>query len=388
VPLRPTAENLRVIERNQRLVRPLIRALLSLRVRCDVVGQQHVPAAGGALLVANHVTLLDVPLVGAATDRALVWLGTATLAEGRAAGLLDRLGLVTKRRFDPDLGAVRALRRWVAHGGAVALFPEGERTWDGRLLPLQPGIGALVRLLGVPVVPVTLRGAYRVWPRWTPKPHRGRVEVRFHAPRTWGAGADREEIEAELREALAVDPADVGAVQPRGPLAAGLANLLFRCLSCGAPDPEERDDALSCGCGARWTLDPAHRLTGPSGEVLTLQAAVDRVTAAAEAAFLALDGDVVLQSEPVELVEHGVGPVGTGTLTLRRDRLALERDGGTVRAFDLAALRNVNVEYTRQLEVRTATARYLAVIPTGSAWQWPWAVRWWAERGRGGRVPA
>lgn len=62
------------------------------------------------------------------------------------------------------------------------IFPEGGRTQDGLPDPPRPGVAALAMRAEVPIVPVTISGAYRVWPyyRWLPRP--GSIEMLFHEP--------------------------------------------------------------------------------------------------------------------------------------------------------------------------------------------------------------
>jgi len=55
-------------------------------------------------------------------------------------------------------------------GRAVLVFPEGERTHDGQLQPLRPGVSLLIKKAQAPVVPVGIAGAYDAWPRWRPFP--------------------------------------------------------------------------------------------------------------------------------------------------------------------------------------------------------------------------
>src|SRR5207237_3696870 len=50
-------------------------------------------------------------------------------------------------------------------GHAVVVFPEGERTWDGRMQAFRPGIHLLIKRVAMPIVPVGIAGAYAAWPR-------------------------------------------------------------------------------------------------------------------------------------------------------------------------------------------------------------------------------
>jgi len=61
-------------------------------------------------------------------------------------------------------------------------FPEGERTEAGEIKRFLPGIGLIAGKLGVPVVPIRLRGVEKILHRHTWWPHRGHVEIGFGAP--------------------------------------------------------------------------------------------------------------------------------------------------------------------------------------------------------------
>lgn len=78
------------------------------------------------------------------------------------------------------LSALAALRQ----GKIVAMNPEGETTWDGRLVPAKPAVAWLALRSGAPIVlVVATKGAYDTWPKWASRPQlRGRFQVRVGRP--------------------------------------------------------------------------------------------------------------------------------------------------------------------------------------------------------------
>jgi long-chain acyl-CoA synthetase len=64
----------------------------------------------------------------------------------------------------------------------ILLFPEGGHSRDGHMLAFQPGLGTMVRELGIPVVPVYINGTFQVLPHGANFPKRGRVTVTFGKP--------------------------------------------------------------------------------------------------------------------------------------------------------------------------------------------------------------
>ena len=69
---------------------------------------------------------------------------------------------------DPDANLVPAMKAGafgLTHGKILMLFPEGERSIDGTVKRFKKGAPILSRQLGIPIVPVAIRGAFEVWPR-------------------------------------------------------------------------------------------------------------------------------------------------------------------------------------------------------------------------------
>ena len=76
-----------------------------------------------------------------------------------------------------DSTAIRDIFSVIKQGGAVGLFPSGNRSFFGDECTLRPGIGKLAKKLGVPVVLVVLRGGYNAKPRWKDKPNKGKMRA-------------------------------------------------------------------------------------------------------------------------------------------------------------------------------------------------------------------
>jgi len=152
--------------------------------RLRVEGAERCPRKGGVIVVANHVSLFDPPLLGSSLPRPLVYTPRRTLKKSwiyRAfTALLD---LEHVERDGRDVGVTRRLIARLRDGDAVALFPEQTRSADGRLQPLTPGFALLARQAGVPVLPVVIDGAFEAWPRGMSRPRlSGRIAVRVGAP--------------------------------------------------------------------------------------------------------------------------------------------------------------------------------------------------------------
>ena len=129
-------------------------------------GMRHVPAQGPALLIANHQSYLDPPLVGLAARRHLRFLARQSLFEQPLfARLIRSLNAVPIDQEGLGLEGLRVILHYLRAGEAVLVFPEGERTHDGKLQLLRPGVQLLIKRARAPVVPVGIAGAYEAWPR-------------------------------------------------------------------------------------------------------------------------------------------------------------------------------------------------------------------------------
>ena len=109
-------------------MRILAVAVMRLMFRLEALGSENVPERGPVLMVANHSSLLDPPLIGGASDRQLTYLAKAELFEiPLFSRLIRALNARPVRREGADPSALRTARRVLEEGGALLVFPEGTR---------------------------------------------------------------------------------------------------------------------------------------------------------------------------------------------------------------------------------------------------------------------
>jgi 1-acyl-sn-glycerol-3-phosphate acyltransferase len=131
-----------------------------------IEGGQHIPRTGPALLIANHQSFLDPVLLGLCSSRPLRYLARRTLFKKPFfAWLIRALRAVPIDQEGIGKEGIRTILEELQAGQAVVVFPEGERTPDGRLHPLRPGVHLLIRRTQAPIVPVGIAGAFDAWPR-------------------------------------------------------------------------------------------------------------------------------------------------------------------------------------------------------------------------------
>ena len=149
-----------------RLFRPLVRLILFFRFnyRCKSFSPK-----GPCIVVCNHVTDWDPLLVGAAFRRQMYFLASEHIMRlGFVSRLLDWLvHPIVRQKGGSAAGAVKEMLRVLKAGGNVALFPEGNRTWDGVTRDFPASTGKLVKTGGASLVTFRLRGGYLSSPRWS-----------------------------------------------------------------------------------------------------------------------------------------------------------------------------------------------------------------------------
>ncbi|MHB1025339.1 MAG: lysophospholipid acyltransferase family protein [Desulfobacteria bacterium] len=168
-----------------------------------VEGMENLPSCG-AVLVANHQSIVDIPMLLSAFPRPVRFLAKRELGEiplfGKAMAAAGNLFI---DRDDPR-DAVRMLRDVGARlrdGRLVVVFPEGTRSVDGSIGEFRPGAFYLAQKSGAPVVPVYLDGGYRALPKGglRVRPARLLVRVLPQLSPGEGAGGSKEQIAAAVR---------------------------------------------------------------------------------------------------------------------------------------------------------------------------------------------
>ena len=151
-------------------------------IRVDARGDA---AAGPVVYVANHQSMLDIPVLTLAIGAPFVFVARAGLGRLPIVGaILRRSRCVLVDRQSPG-GAEAALDQAaerLAAGEAVLFFPEGTRSYGADLGTFYPGAFRLAERAGVPVVPVAVDGAWRLVNERDRTARPGRVTVRIGRP--------------------------------------------------------------------------------------------------------------------------------------------------------------------------------------------------------------
>ena len=162
-------------------VRALAKVVLRGWFRFRVIGAEHVPAEGPAIVAPNHKNFLDPFFVGLALRRQVRYMAKGEMFRGPLGWLFLRLGAFPVRRGAADAEALETARSILAAGGLVVVFPEGTRVADPDALGSpHHGAGRLALETGARIVPAAITGTSHLWRGALPKLKR--VQLAFLPP--------------------------------------------------------------------------------------------------------------------------------------------------------------------------------------------------------------
>ena len=154
----------------------------SIRGGIRVTGRENLPAGGPALIVSNHLSFLDVFVLGLGVPRPLNYMARSSLFFPPLGALIRSVGGFPIQREGMGAQGLKETLRRLRAGGLILLFPEGTRSRDGELGPLKPGIAALARKARAPIIPAAVAGTFEAWPHGRPWPRAHPIRIHYGAP--------------------------------------------------------------------------------------------------------------------------------------------------------------------------------------------------------------
>ncbi|MGH2710744.1 MAG: lysophospholipid acyltransferase family protein [Actinomycetota bacterium] len=162
---------------------------------CKVKGVENIPATGGAILAANHLSFVDSLFMPLMAPRDVVFLGKADYFDSwRTRWFFKAAGVIPVRREGGSAGeaAILAGIRALKTGHVAGIYPEGTRSPDERLYRGKTGVARMALEAHVPVIPVGIFGTPEIMPLDRKMPRfRGKPVIEFGKPLSFDRYYDR-----------------------------------------------------------------------------------------------------------------------------------------------------------------------------------------------------
>lgn len=219
------------------------------------------------LILMNHQTVFDQFFVAIAFQRPVYFIATEDIfSNGWVSSLIRWLvAPIPIKKQTSDLRAVRTCLKVAKEGGTIALAPEGNRTYDGNTVYINPAISALARKLRLPIAFFRIEGGYGVDPRWAGKVRKGKMKAyvsRVIEPEEL-AGYSSEELYEIICKELDVNEAVVNGEFHHKHLAEYMERVFYVCPHCGLTVFESHGDIVECkNCGLKVRYLPTCEFEG------------------------------------------------------------------------------------------------------------------------------
>ncbi len=163
----------------------VLRGVAPLLTRIEVRGIENIPPSGSLILVSNHLSYADPPILVAYVKRHIHFILKQELYESLVFRVLLPPGdPIPVRRGKPDRAALKQCEAILKAGGVVGIFPEGTRSRSGESQEARAGVVFLARRTDAPILPVAIAGTERIFSGRFPWYRRARVQLTFGQPFT------------------------------------------------------------------------------------------------------------------------------------------------------------------------------------------------------------
>lgn len=219
------------------------------------------------LVLLNHQTTFDQFFVGMSFQGPVYYLATEDIFSlGWVSDLIRwAVAPIPIKKQTTDAQAVMNCIRVAREGGTIAIAPEGNRTYHGRTVSINPTIAALAKKLKMPIALYRIEGGYGVQPRWSDGIRKGNMRAgvsQVIEPEEYEK-LTNEELLARIREGLDVNEAVVNGTFHHKELAQYLERAIYVCPDCGLSEFESYGDLVQCKkCGKQVRYLPTRELEG------------------------------------------------------------------------------------------------------------------------------
>lgn len=181
----------------------VVSPLLYTCFRGRVYGTEHVPRTGPLVIVSNHASHFDPPLLSCAVERPVAYMAKEELFDVPLLGkAIQWYGAYPVKRGSADRSAIRAALSKIEDNWAVGIFPSGTRTEDARIHEPKLGAAMIAAKRQVPLLPVSLWGTEKILLKGSSLPHSAPVTIRIGKPIEPPQAGDRQDLQRVTQECI------------------------------------------------------------------------------------------------------------------------------------------------------------------------------------------
>ena len=175
----------------------VVSPMLHLYFQGRIYGAEHVPNRGNLIVVANHASDFDPPLLSNCVRRPVSFMAKEELFRVPVLAPAIRLyGAYPVKRGSADRSAIRAALQQLDQGWAVGIFLQGTRTGDGRIPNPKLGAALIAAKTQTPLLPMSLWGTQHILPKGAKFPRPVPLTIRIGQPIPPPPTSDRATLEA------------------------------------------------------------------------------------------------------------------------------------------------------------------------------------------------
>lgn len=156
-----------------------------LLVKVKVTGRENIDGKTSYVFVANHQGAFDIWAIFGYLNHNFKWLMKKELENIFLVGYACKKSghiFVDDTKLSSIRDTIAESEETLRDGMSLVIFPEGSRSWDGKMIPFKRGAFMLAAEFKLPVVPITISGAYERMPRYTYNATPGTIHLTIHKP--------------------------------------------------------------------------------------------------------------------------------------------------------------------------------------------------------------
>jgi 1-acyl-sn-glycerol-3-phosphate acyltransferase len=174
----------------------VVSPMLHAYFRGKIYGAENVPQTGAVIVVSNHASYFDPPIVSSSVRRPVAYMAKEELFKVPVLGQAIKLyGAYPVSRGSADRNAIRSALEYLSNGWAVGVFLEGTRTTDGRISDPKRGAALLAAKAKAPFLPVSLWGSEQILQPGSSLPHSVPLTIRIGELIDAPSSTNKEELE-------------------------------------------------------------------------------------------------------------------------------------------------------------------------------------------------